>query len=181
MLFAQISCSLACLGFFHTTCPSVMVWFIWKSCGCGLQQLYLTFCFSKGVDINLTICVQSHLFFSEWLPVQSGLRKCEETGLIQSQRNFSTGLLLLWLLSHFFTVLPGQKWLCLSLWFCSYPNGCRAVGIPVVCASFPSCCFCRILISFGCVNLKATRAAPSRLHSLCLVAVISIESTLWTK
>lgn len=43
-----------------------------------------SFLVSKGVDVNFTTCVQSHLFFSEWLPVLSGLRKREEVELIQS-------------------------------------------------------------------------------------------------
>lgn len=48
---------------------------------------------------------------------------------------------------------------------------------------FPACCFCRILISFGCVNLLSPL---NQHHPVCtvsahLVTLILREPTLWTK
>lgn len=139
-----------------------------------------SFLVSKVVDINFTTCVQSHLFFSEWLPVLSGLRKCEEVELIQSQRTHSMDLLLWLFLPHFFNSSCWSELTLLALCFCSYPNEYKAVDTPAVCASFPSCCFCRILTGFGCVNLigPLNQHHPVCIVSAHLVTLILRESTL---
>lgn len=56
---------------------------------------------------------------------------------------------------------------------CKHPSG----------LCFPSCCFCRILISFGCVNLLGPL---NQHHSVCIVSAQLVtltlrQSTLWTK
>lgn len=92
-------------------------------------------------------------------------------------------LLLLCLFCHFFHSSCWLEASLLDLWFCSYPNGYKAIEIPMVCAGFPSSCFCRILISFGCVNLigPLNQHHPVCIVSAHLVTLISRESTLWTK
>lgn len=92
-------------------------------------------------------------------------------------------LLLLWLFCHFFHSSCWSEVSLLALWFCFYPKGYKAVEIPTACASFPSCCFCRIFISFGCVNLigPLNQHHPVCIVSAHLVTLMLRESTMWTK
>lgn len=159
------------------TSPSRVVWFIWKWCCCSFQELCLTFYFRKLLTIiyYLNSSFQSSFLFSQVWRNTKRKQKYQVKGI------FPWICFFLGFFSSFFNSscwwgdFAGLLMLLIPKWIqsCKHPSG----------LCFPSCCFCRILISFGCVNLLEPL---NQHHSVCtvsahLVTLTLRESTLWTR